>query len=168
VSGATVRPLRWQDLAEVVALEAELFPDDPWSAAGWWAELAQRPRRDYVVLTQAEAVDADGGEPAERGIAGYAGLDLAGETADVMTVAVHPRLRGTGRGATLLRALLDRARAAGAGQVMLEVRADNEAALALYQRHGFEVVHTRRGYYQPGGVDALVMRAVLGTNGAVG
>lgn len=156
-----VRAMRWQDLSAVVALERELFPDSAWSAASWWGELAGRPRRDYVVL-----VDPQG--TVEDGVGGYAGLDLAGETADVMTVAVHPRLRGTGQGSVLLSALLDRARAAGAARVMLEVRADNEAALGLYRRHGFTVVHTRRGYYQPGGVDALVMRAGVEGEGVPG
>ena len=41
---------------------------------------------------------------------------------------------------------------------MLEVRADNAAAIRLYRRHGFERLAVRRGYYQPGDVDAWVMR----------
>jgi ribosomal-protein-alanine N-acetyltransferase len=45
---------------------------------------------------------------------------------------------------------LDRAGTAGATSVLLEVRADNEAAVALYRRHGFERIALRRGYYQPG------------------
>ena len=49
--------------AVLAALEAELFAADAWSAASWWAELAQRPRRAYVVAEQDGAV------------AGYAGLD---------------------------------------------------------------------------------------------
>jgi hypothetical protein len=40
---------------------------------------------------------------------------------------------------------------------MLEVRADNAGAIALYERFGFERISVRRGYY-PGGVDAWVMR----------
>jgi ribosomal protein S18 acetylase RimI-like enzyme len=42
--------------------------------------------------------------------------------------------------------------------VFLEVRADNEGALALYESEGFELIDRRVGYYQPDGVDALVMR----------
>ena len=33
----------------VAALERELFPDDAWTPAVLWAELAARPRRSYVV-----------------------------------------------------------------------------------------------------------------------
>ena len=42
--------------------------------------------------------------------------------------------------------------------VFLEVRADNPAAQSLYERAGFSVITRRRGYYQPSGTDALVMR----------
>lgn len=46
--------------------------------------------------------------------------------------------------------------------MMLEVRADNVAALGLYRQSGFEQLSVRRRYYQPEGVDALVMRKLLG------
>ena len=49
---------------------------------------------------------------------------------------------------------------------MLEVRADNDAARRLYERAGYELLSTRRRYYQPGDVDALVMRKLLPQRGA--
>ena len=52
--------------------------------------------------------------------------------------------------------------ARGAEAVILEVRADNEPAIRLYRRHGYAVIQTRRRYYQPGDIDALVMRKLLG------
>ena len=146
---ATVTPLRlrearWQDLEVLADHEQELFGAEAWSLASWWGELAGRPRREYVV-----AEDADG-------IAGYGGLDHAGDTSDVMTIATLPRARGTGLGRRLLAELVDRARAAGAERLVLEVRADNVAARGLYDSAGFGMLQTRRGYY-PGGVDALVL-----------
>ena len=45
-----------------------------------------------------------------------------------------------------------------AGEVLLEVRADNDAAARLYALFGFDRIGVRRGYYQPGRVDAVVMR----------
>ncbi|AXH98213.1 ribosomal-protein-alanine N-acetyltransferase [Ornithinimicrobium avium] len=138
-------------------LEARCFPHDGWSAQTFWAELAQRPRRSYWV-----AVDGTAGE---EELAGYAGLDVAGDLADVMTVAVDPGRRGTGLGARLLETLHARAVDAGAVAVLLEVRADNEPARALYSTRGYRVVRTRRGYYRSAGaaspVDALVMRKEL-------
>ncbi|HEV7194483.1 MAG TPA: GNAT family N-acetyltransferase, partial [Pedococcus sp.] len=92
----------------------------------------------------------------------YAGVDLGGEVADVMTVAVAPHAQRHGLGSRLLEELVARAEADHAAYLMLEVRADNEPALRLYSTRGFEVVNVRRRYYQPGGVDALVMRLALG------
>lgn len=144
-----LREARWTDLPALAALEVELFVDDAWSEASWWSELAARPRRDYVVLASGEAV------------LGYAGVDHGGEVADVMTVAVTPAGRGRGLGAALLAELERRAAGRGAGHVMLEVRADNEAARSLYDRAGYVLLSTRRRYYQPGDVDALVLRKTL-------
>jgi [ribosomal protein S18]-alanine N-acetyltransferase len=154
LSTPTLREVHWSDIPALVALERDLFAHDAWSEPTWWAELAGRPRRDYVVLA-----DADG-------VLGYAGLDHGGEVADVMTVAVAPGAQGRGLGRLLLAELEHRAQARGAGHVILEVRADNAAALALYERSGFAVLSTRRRYYQPGDVDAIVMRKSLQERGA--
>ena len=53
-----------------------------------------------------------------------------------------------------------RGRPARCTHVMLEVRADNSAALRLYERFGFERISVRRRYY-PDGADACIMRSVL-------
>ena len=78
-----------------------------------------------------------------------------------MTIAVCTAYRGMGLGDRLLGDLVARAAARGAQSLLLEVRADNAPALALYARHGFEQVSVRRRYYQPGDVDALVLRRRL-------
>ena len=148
-----LRELSWTDVPELVRLEAEAFPDDAWTEASWWGELAGRPRRDYV------AVDRDGE------LAAYGGIDHGGQVADLMTVAVAPGHRGAGLGESLLDELERRATAGGAEAMMLEVRADNAPARALYDRRGYAVLNVRRGYYQPGAVDALVMRKLLGERG---
>jgi ribosomal-protein-alanine N-acetyltransferase len=58
----------------------------------------------------------------------------------------------------LLDALVAEAARQGATSVLLEVRADNPAAIRLYERTGFERIAVRRRYYQPGDIDAHVMR----------
>lgn len=153
MNGVSLRDLRWQDLPQVHRIEQAAFAQDPWTLTSFWGELAARPRRDYVVAQEDEK------------ILGYAGLDLAGESADVMTIAVDPAARGLGLGVALLRELLERALRSGASQVLLEVRADNAAAIGLYERHGFREVHRRRGYYQPGSVDALILKKELDAHG---
>ena len=93
---------------------------------------------------------------------GYAGLDHGGDVADVMTIAVAPSARGRGLGRRLLDELETRARAGRAASVMLEVRADNPVAQGLYRSLGFAELGVRPGYYQPEGIDAIVMRLALG------
>ncbi|WP_265448041.1 ribosomal protein S18-alanine N-acetyltransferase [Flexivirga meconopsidis] len=152
--GIRLRPVEWPDIETLTALDSELFPDDAWSAQSWWAELAGRPRRRYIVATEGDSV------------VGYAGVDCAGQTADVMTVGVAPAAQGSGLGRRLLDWMTDEATASGAEALLLEVRADNERARNLYLRAGFEQLQTRRGYYQPGNVDAHVMRIHLTTKAA--
>lgn len=168
--GVEVEAMQWCDLAEVAALEAATYPDDAWSEATWWAELAGRPRRHYVVARFGAVRCAP--------IAGYAGIDINGENADVMTIAVAPKHQGMGLGSVLLTQIHDAAGRRGARAMLLEVRADNPAALALYARHNYAQIATRSGYYVSGssagdpsdsirheGVDAMVMRRVLHRTG---
>jgi ribosomal-protein-alanine N-acetyltransferase len=142
-----LRRLRWWDVEALVPLERELFGPGAWSAETFWSELAA-PDRAYLLAEGA------GGEPL-----GYGGLAGGrGGDADVQTLAVAPAAQGRGVGRALLGALLAEARARRAGAVLLEVRADNTAAQRLYASAGFERIGLRRGYYQPEGVDAVVMR----------
>ena len=147
------RELVWTDIPELVRLEAEAFPDDAWSEGSWWGELAGRPRRDYLAVER------------EGELAAYGGIDHGGQVADLMTIAVAPGHRGSGIGGELLTELETRAATGGAEALMLEVRTDNEPARTLYDRRGYDVLTVRRGYYQPGNVDALVMRKMLGERG---
>ncbi|MFF0446308.1 ribosomal protein S18-alanine N-acetyltransferase [Streptomyces sp. NPDC004609] len=173
--------MRWWDIGPVYELEVELFPEDAWSLGMFWSDLAHargpRATRRYVVAETAETVEtaetagtaeatANGGtgKPARtagaggRSIVGYAGLAAAGGLGDVLTIAVAREHWGTGLGARLLTDLLRHATAFECEEVLLEVRVDNTRAQKLYERFGFEPIGFRRGYYQPGNVDALVMR----------
>ncbi|MEU9184138.1 GNAT family N-acetyltransferase [Streptomyces sp. NPDC048484] len=160
--------MRWWDIEPVLELEKDLFPEDAWSRGMFWSDLAHArgpaATRRYVV---AEV----GGEPrpgaeagAEAGvrdgarIVGYGGLAAAGDTGDVQTIAVAREHWGTGLGALILTELLRAATAFECAEVLLECRVDNIRAQKLYERFGFEPIGFRRGYYQPGNVDALVMR----------
>jgi len=143
--------MRRGDRSAILALERELFPDDAWTPEMFAAEFAQSAsRRLYLVAEEGRAV------------IGYAGMMFTGgPQADVLTLAVDPAHWGQGTGAALLSALVDEAGRRGHTEVMLEVRRDNPRARRLYLRHGFEEIGIRRGYYQPSGVDAVVMRKVL-------
>ncbi|MFI8190733.1 ribosomal protein S18-alanine N-acetyltransferase [Streptomyces sp. NPDC085946] len=159
-----LREMRWWDIDPVLALERELFPEDAWSRGMFWSELAHArgpgATRRYVV---AELPQDGGGR-----IVGYAGLASSGEQADVQTIAVAHDHWGTGLGGRLLTELLRAATAFECAEVMLECRVDNVRAQKLYERFGFEPVGVRRGYYQPGNVDALVMRLTVPENSVQG
>lgn len=169
---ARLRAMVPADLVDVIALEHALFPEDPWTPEMFAGEVAQPPESRLYLIAEADAGDggvADGdivsGRGAEcgRAVAGYAGLMFVpgGTQADVLTIAVRPAYWGRGIGSALLGALLDTARDRGCTEVFLEVRADNPRAHGLYRRRGFEELGVRRGYYQPSGVDAIVMRKDL-------
>jgi ribosomal-protein-alanine N-acetyltransferase len=139
--------MRWWDVEAVQRLDAALFGATAWTPAMFWSELAAGPSRWYVVA-----------EGADGALAGYAGLLTSGAEADVQTIGVAGEAQGRGVGTMLLRALTAEAVRRGATSLLLEVRADNAPAIALYAREGFERIAVRRRYYQPGDVDAWIMR----------
>jgi ribosomal-protein-alanine N-acetyltransferase len=149
VSDVTLRPMRWWDVETLLPPERALFGPDAWSAETWWGELAQVGSRGAARWYVVACDEADA-------ILGYAGTSVNGSEAEGMTIAVARHAQGGGLGARLLEALLQNACERGAAQMLLEVRADNEAAQRLYARHGFEQIARRRGYY--GDTDGLVMR----------
>jgi ribosomal-protein-alanine N-acetyltransferase len=148
--GVVLRDMRWWDLDAVLVVEHEVF-EDAWSRGMFWSELADTGHpaatRRYIV---AEAPDGR--------IVGYAGLAAVAGTGDVQSIAAARDHWGTGLGARLLTELLRTATAAECHEVLLDVRVDNARAQRLYRRFGFEPIGLRKGYYQPGSVDAVVMR----------
>ena len=160
------------DLVDVIALEHDLFPDDPWTPEMFADEVAQPPDSRLYLIAEADAGDGgvrDSDIVSGRGaagppvMAGYAGMMFipGGAQADVLTIAVRSPYWGKGIGSALLAALLGAARDRGCAEVFLEVRADNSRAHGFYQRRGFADIGIRRGYYQPSGTDAITMRKDL-------
>ena len=150
-SGVRLRAITMDDMPAIMALEQELFPEDAWTPGMFAGEFDQpASRRLYLVAEEGNA------------LIGYAGMMFSGGTqADVVTLAVNPARWGEGTGTALLSALVDEAAKRGYAEVLLEVRQDNPRARRLYLRHGFTEMGIRRGYYQPSGVDAVVMRKEL-------
>jgi ribosomal-protein-alanine N-acetyltransferase len=144
--------MRWWDIEAVMAIETELFGDEAWSDAMFWSELAEHHTRTFLVEEDDAGV-----------VCAYAGLcAYAPHEAYIQTIAVAPQSQRHGIGEKLLVTLLDEAQRRNCEHVDLEVRADNDAAMRLYERHGFARIAMRRNYYQPSGTDAVVMRRVAG------
>lgn len=149
--GLHIEPAQPRDADAVAKLHAQSF------YRGW-------PRQDI------EAYLSDRDTPtlvacdAKRRIAGFAMLRLLGDDAELMTIAVDPRYRGKGVGNALMRACFEDLMMTPSKRMILEVAADNPAAIRLYSKLGFQKISERKGYYaRPDGqpATALVMARPL-------
>jgi ribosomal-protein-alanine N-acetyltransferase len=145
-----IEPMTDADLAEVDAIEQCSFPN-PWPAQVFRDELARAWARVDVIR------DGGGGRP----IAGFCNYWIVRDEIHLLAIATHPEMRRRGVADRLMQHLVDEARKHRCRYITLEVRKSNEAAIALYRRHGFLAVGLRPRYYQEDGEDALVMTADL-------
>ncbi|MEX2441657.1 MAG: ribosomal protein S18-alanine N-acetyltransferase [Pontimonas sp.] len=145
-----VRPFDPRDRDSIIALEAEIFRSDAWSPEVCALEL-QHPFSHYLVLEQGAA------------LVGYGGVRVPAPVGpgDIQTLAVHPDYRRAGWGRRILNELVGHSIEKGVPELLLEVRADNPSAQALYESVGFREIARRPNDYQPDGVDAMVMRLTL-------
>lgn len=150
-SGRQVRLVRAgaEHAAALAALHETAFADH-------WPEPAFRS-----LLSGAGTGAQLGVEPGGAPV-GFVLWRCVAEEAEILTIAVTPERRRLGYGGALLSAAEDQARLAGARRMILEVAADNRAALALYQMAGYRLISRRTAYYaprQPEGeaVDAMLM-----------
>jgi ribosomal-protein-alanine N-acetyltransferase len=85
------------------------------------------------------------------------GLHYAAGEVEIYNIAVREACRQRGHGGRLLMHALREATLSGCTRALLEVRAGNVAALALYTRAGFQEYGRRKHYYTDTGEDALVL-----------
>ena len=141
-----ITKFRRRHLRKVLTIETRVYPR-PWSASLFLSELAQRSTRSYIVARY------------EGEVVGYAGMMFTGLEAHITNIAVDPSFHGRKVGSRLLLTLVTEAIARGAETVSLEVRVSNIPAQAMYEKFGFVVVGTRKGYYIETKEDAFVMVA---------
>ncbi len=145
-----LRPMSVNDLEQVVALEQEAFAGgvhNPWSYSLFEDELAQPGRTWWVAHDRGEII-------------GFAGGMRAGDTLEVLDVAVAPARQREGIARRLVRRIAYDGHVLGAQNITLEVAEGNVAGQALYTSLRFEQVGRRREYYGKGN-DALIMTAEL-------
>jgi len=75
----------------------------------------------------------------------------------VITLDIVPEARRSGLGTGLMSACEERLRALGCREVYLETAVDNEPALRLYRKLGYEVLRTLPEYYASHSLDAFQM-----------
>jgi ribosomal-protein-alanine N-acetyltransferase len=140
------------DLAQVQYIENASFKD-PYSPLTFWAMYAH-PKTIFRVAAS------------RKRVIGYSILKL--EKRDkttighIISIAIDPEFRRRAIGSRLLEDILSAVRTIPppASYLELEVRTDNDIAIALYTKYGFRIVCRIPDYYGRGS-DALVMNIEL-------
>lgn len=139
-----ILPMTNEQLPQVAALEQVCFPADPWSEEVFRAAL-ENPSA-AVLLAQGE----------DGAVLGYAVLSLVLDEGNLDNIAAAPNARRQGVADALLNTLTGFGRD-NLSRLMLEVRASNAPAIALYKKHGFAAVGRRKNYYDAPKEDAVLM-----------
>ena len=124
---------------EILALLSDVYGVSPWNLEQIEADVKQA-NTEYFYLYEAQAL-----------IGFLAIQDLAGEL-EITQLAVKKAYQGQGLANQLMGFLADRPE-----RIFLEVRASNQVARALYEKHGFLPVGQRKNYYQNPVEDAILM-----------
>jgi ribosomal-protein-alanine N-acetyltransferase len=148
--GLQIRDAVDGDLDALFALEALCFPK-PWPRQAFEQELRTPFARLWLL------VDRFGEETV-----GFADFWLVEDELHLLSIAIHPDRQGSGLGRWLMDRVEEEGRESGAAMALLEVRASNAAAQALYRGRGYGQVGVRRRYYSDTGEDALVLMKFLG------
>jgi ribosomal-protein-alanine N-acetyltransferase len=131
--------------------------DDASAIAATEAAAASHPWREDQIIG---SLQADSSLALVQDTHAHVLISVAGPSADVLTVAVHPSHQRQGIARQLLTAVHGRLRDLGVLEVFLEVRTDNVPARRLYEHLQYLSVGERKRYYDDG-CDAVVMRLDL-------
>ncbi len=114
-------------------------------------EAAQWPVGDYSGFEVLLALLHEGRTTEPAGFCAW--RQISPDEAELLNLAVVPDFRRRGVASALLNALRNGAK----GTIFLEVAEPNSAAISLYNHHGWVSTGLRKGYYQNGMVNAIVM-----------
>lgn len=142
-----IRKMEIRDVKTIAELEKVCF-SDPWSENSIASEL--NSCLSYWLIAEVDGK-----------VVGYIGSQSVLDAADMMNLAVAPAYRRQGIGESLVNALVAYLQQKGIIALLLEVRASNDPAIALYKYLGFEQVGRRPNYYHHPKEDALIMRKEL-------
>ena len=129
--------MKMEDLDQVLEIENSSF-SDPWPRKYFEDELNNNELcRLYVEKVNGQVIS-------------FGSIWLMFENCDIVNIAVKQNYRKQGHGQAMLDHLIGEAKNNGCEFVHLEVRYNNEPALNLYRKNGFETVRTRTAYYSNG------------------
>ncbi len=139
-----LRPMRLDDLDQIVELENDLF-SEPWPRCIFIREIGDR-ERSWTVVSEEEGI-----------IVCYAVAWYVEREFHIANFAVRRECQRRGVGGRLIDLALDEARKSGCRLATLEVRVSNETAIRLYESRDFRAIAIRKGYYADNGEDAIIM-----------
>ena len=146
----SVRVAEMADCLAIAEVHADSF-DRPWGLMEFERMLAEENICAHVAVGTGAAD-------------GFVLSRLAGDEAEVLSIAVRQRRRGEGVAGKLLAAHMESLTLARVRTLFLEVEEGNLPAIALYRRKNFTEVARRDAYYRKAdgsAATAIVMRRVL-------
>lgn len=147
----TIEPATADSLSDILAIEEACF-SAPWTRKMLEAELSGNPFAHFLLARQTK-----GAETEVESIVGYLCYWIVFEEVRLMNLAVIESMRHRGIARSLVMAALQTGLSQSAHRAVLEVRASNEAAKALYHALGFHDLAVRSKYYSNPVEDALLM-----------
>ena len=151
---ATNTSERQQALQAVANIETLVQPEDPWTEQTLAEMLAQDST--HIMIVYKPECKADNNK-----VICYCLYQVIFEQAEILRIGTHPDYQRQGIASQLFATLNNELINNKVESLLLEVRADNAPALALYERQGFVVIHKRKSYYQllhRPAIDALIMQ----------
>ena len=140
----------------VADIETMVQPDDAWNQK----TLTELLEQDSICLLIAyDQIEEEG--TSYREIVGYCLYQTTFEQAEVLRIGTDPKYQRQGIASQVLNKLHELLQLNQVESLLLEVRADNAAAIALYEQQSFNIIHRRRNYYKvqhKPAVDALIMQ----------
>jgi ribosomal-protein-alanine N-acetyltransferase len=82
---------------------------------------------------------------------------VRGKAGRILTLDIVPAARRLGLASLLMQECEHRLRGFGCNQVYLETAVNNEPALRLYRKLGYQILRTLPGYYATHSLDAFLM-----------
>lgn len=131
--GLRLLPMHPEHLSQVMGIENSAY-DFPWTE-GIFRDCLRAGYSGWVAVNSIGEVQ------------GYALLSMAVGEAHLLNLCVSPAMQRRGIARLMLEHLLRIVRAARCTVVLLEVRRSNRAAIALYERYGFQRIGLRKKYY---------------------
>ena len=149
----TIRAYRAADFPRLWEIDQLCFP--PGIAYTQMDLTGFITRRNAITLV---AELEPGGEVAPpEAIVGFAVAQPSRKIGRILTLDVAPTARRFGLGSHLLQACEQRLHAAHCTEIYLETAVDNEPALRLYQKLGYQVLRTLPDYYPSHRLDAFLL-----------